>query len=65
MDPYYILMKLPGSQQLEYLMMTPSRAEEETHDRPGWPRVATFRLREMLFYELRRQAGLWRTKSVQ
>jgi len=23
MDPYYILMKLPGSQQLEYMMMTP------------------------------------------
>jgi uncharacterized membrane protein (UPF0182 family) len=23
MDPYYILMKLPGSEQLEYLLMTP------------------------------------------
>ena len=23
MEPYYILMKLPGSEQLEYLMMTP------------------------------------------
>jgi len=23
MEPYYILMKLPGSEQLEYLIMTP------------------------------------------
>ena len=23
MEPYYILMKLPGSDQLEYLIMTP------------------------------------------
>jgi hypothetical protein len=53
MDPYYILMKLPGSQQLEYLMMTPFTPQKRDNmiawlaarcDFPDYGR--------MLFYEL-------------
>jgi len=53
MDPYYILMKLPGSQQLEYLIMTPFTPQKRDNmiawlaarcDFPDYGR--------MLFYEL-------------
>jgi uncharacterized membrane protein (UPF0182 family) len=53
MDPYYILMKLPGSQQLEYMMMTPFTPQKRDNmiawlaarcDFPDYGR--------MLFYEL-------------
>jgi len=53
MEPYYILMKLPGSQQLEYLMMTPFTPQKRDNmiawlaarcDFPDYGR--------MLFYEL-------------
>jgi len=53
MDPYYILMKLPGSQQLEYLTMTPFTPQKRDNmiaclaarcDLPDYGR--------MLFYEL-------------
>jgi uncharacterized membrane protein (UPF0182 family) len=53
MDPYYILMKLPGSKQLEYLMMTPFTPQKRDNmiawlaarcDFPDYGR--------MLFYEL-------------
>jgi uncharacterized membrane protein (UPF0182 family) len=53
MDPYYILMKLPGSQHLEYMMMTPFTPQKRDNmiawlaarcDFPDYGR--------MLFYEL-------------
>jgi uncharacterized membrane protein (UPF0182 family) len=53
MEPYYILMKLPGSQTLEYLMMTPFTPQKRDNmiawlaarcDFPDYGR--------MLFYEL-------------
>ena len=53
MEPYYILMKLPGSQHLEYLMMTPFTPQKRDNmiawlaarcDFPDYGR--------MLFYEL-------------
>jgi uncharacterized membrane protein (UPF0182 family) len=53
MDPYYILMKLPGSPRLEYLMMTPFTPQKRDNmiawlaarcDFPDYGR--------MLFYEL-------------
>jgi uncharacterized membrane protein (UPF0182 family) len=53
MEPYYILMKLPGSQNLEYLMMTPFTPQKRDNmiawlaarcDFPDYGR--------MLFYEL-------------
>ena len=53
MEPYYILMKLPGSEQLEYLMMTPFTPQNRDNmiawlaarcDFPDYGR--------MLFYEL-------------
>jgi hypothetical protein len=53
MDPYYILMKLPGSQQLEYLMMTPFTPQKRDNmiawlaARCDFPDYG-----KMLFYEL-------------
>ena len=53
MDPYYILMKLPGSQQLEYLMMTPFTPQNRDNmiawlaARCDFPDYG-----KMLFYEL-------------
>ncbi|MGA2997603.1 UPF0182 family protein [Bradyrhizobium sp.] len=53
MEPYYILAKLPGSEQLEYLLMTPFTPQSRDNmiswmaarsDFPGYG--------EMLFYEL-------------
>ena len=53
MEPYYILMKLPGSQQLEYLMMTPFTPQKRDNmiawlaARCDFPDYG-----KMLFYEL-------------
>jgi uncharacterized membrane protein (UPF0182 family) len=53
MDPYYILMKLPGSHQLEYLMMTPFTPQKRDNmiawlaARCDFPDYGS-----MLFYEL-------------
>jgi uncharacterized membrane protein (UPF0182 family) len=53
MEPYYILMKLPGSQQLEYLIMTPFTPQKRDNmiawlaARCDFPDYG-----KMLFYEL-------------
>jgi uncharacterized membrane protein (UPF0182 family) len=53
MEPYYILMKLPGSQQLEYLLMTPFTPQKRDNmiawlaARCDFPDYG-----KMLFYEL-------------
>jgi hypothetical protein len=53
MEPYYILMKLPGSDQLEYLMMTPFTPQNRDNmiawlaARCDFPEYG-----KMLFYEL-------------
>jgi len=52
MDPYYMLMKLPGSGQLEYLIMTPFTPQKRDNMIACWPQMRFPRLREMLFYEL-------------
>ena len=47
MEPYYILMKLPGSHQLEYLMMTSFYAAEQgQHDCLAGGAIGFPRLRE-------------------
>ncbi len=53
MQPYYILMKLSGSHQLEYLLMTPLTPQKR-NDMISWlaARCDFPEYGEMLFYEL-------------
>jgi uncharacterized membrane protein (UPF0182 family) len=60
MDPYYILMKVPGSDQLEYLLMTPFTPQNRDNmiswlaarcDFPGYGRMIFYQLpKEKLVY---------------
>ena len=61
MDPYYMLMKLPGSGQLEYLIMTPFTPQKEgQHDRMAGCPVRFPRLREdAVLRASERQTDLW------
>jgi uncharacterized membrane protein (UPF0182 family) len=66
MDPYYILAKLPGSQQLEYLLMTPFTPQSRDNmiswmaarsDFPGYG--------EMLFYELPKEKLIYGPNQIE
>jgi len=60
MEPYYILMKLPGSEQLEYLLMTPFTPQKRNNmiswmaarcDFPAYGRMLFYQLpKEKLIY---------------
>ena len=60
MQPYYILMKLPGSDQLEYLLMTPFTPQKRNNmiswmaarcDFPGYGKMLFYQLpKEKLIY---------------
>jgi uncharacterized membrane protein (UPF0182 family) len=53
MEPYYILMKLPGSQQLEYLIMTPFTPQKRDNMIAWLAARCDFQdYGKMLFYEL-------------
>ena len=65
MEPYYILMKLPGSQQLEYLIMTPFTPQKRDNmiawlaarcDFPDYGR--------MLFYELPKEKLIYGPNQI-
>jgi uncharacterized protein len=65
MDPYYILMKLPGSQQLEYLMMTPFTPQNRDNmiawlaARCDFPDYG-----KMLFYELPKEKLIYGPNQI-
>ena len=65
MEPYYILMKLPGSEQLEYLIMTPFTPQKRDNmiawlaarcDFPDYGR--------MLFYELPKEKLIYGPNQI-
>jgi len=66
MEPYYILMKLPGSSKLEYLLMTPFTPQNRDNmiawmaarsDFPGYGK--------MLFYELPKEKLIYGPNQVE
>jgi len=66
MDPYYILMKLPGSSKLEYLLMTPFTPQNRDNmiawmaarsDFPGYGK--------MLFYELPKEKLIYGPNQIE
>jgi hypothetical protein len=65
MEPYYILMKLPGSQQLEYLMMTPFTPQNRDNmiawlaARCDFPDYG-----KMLFYELPKEKLIYGPNQI-
>jgi uncharacterized protein len=65
MDPYYILMKLPGSEQLEYLIMTPFTPQKRDNmiawlaARCDFPDYG-----KMLFYELPKEKLIYGPNQI-
>jgi len=66
MEPYYILMKLPGSDQIEYLLMTPFTPQKRNNmiswlaarcDFPGYGK--------MLFYELPKEKLIYGPMQIE
>ena len=66
MEPYYILMKLPGSSKLEYLLMTPFTPQNRDNmiawlaarsDLPGYGK--------MLFYELPKEKLIYGPNQIE
>lgn len=66
MEPYYILMKLPGSSKLEYLLMTPFTPQNRDNmiawmaARSDFPRYG-----KMLFYELPKEKLIYGPNQVE
>ncbi|OTP79768.1 UPF0182 family membrane protein [Caballeronia sordidicola] len=66
MEPYYILMKLPGSTQLEYLLMTPFTPQNRDNmiswmaARSDFPEYG-----KMLFYELPKEKLIYGPNQVE
>ena len=66
MKPYYILMKLPGSDQLEYLLMTPFTPQNRNNmiswmaARCDFPDYG-----KMLFYELPKEKLIYGPKQIE
>jgi uncharacterized membrane protein (UPF0182 family) len=66
MEPYYILMKLPGSDQLEYLLMTPFTPQKRNNmiswlaARCDFPEYG-----KMLFYELPKEKLIYGPMQIE
>ena len=66
MQPYYILMKLPGSDQLEYLIMTPFTPQQRANmiswiaARCDFPEYG-----KMLFYELPKEKPIYGPMQIE
>jgi uncharacterized membrane protein (UPF0182 family) len=66
MDPYYILMKLPGSEQLEYLLMTPFTPQNRDNmiswlaARCDFPTYG-----EMIFYQLPKEKLVYGPSQIE
>ena len=66
MEPYYILMKLPGSDQLEYLLMTPFTPQNRDNmiswmaARCDFPEYG-----KMLFYQLPKEKLIYGPKQIE
>ena len=66
MEPYYILMKLPGSNQLEYLLMTPFTPQNRDNmiswmaARCDFPEYA-----KMLFYQLPKEKLIYGPNQIE
>jgi uncharacterized membrane protein (UPF0182 family) len=66
MEPYYILMKLPGSEQLEYLLMTPFTPQKRNNmiswlaARCDFPEYG-----KMLFYELPKEKLIYGPMQIE
>jgi hypothetical protein len=65
MEPYYILMKLPGSQQLEYLMMTPFTPQNRDNMIAWLAAKCDFPdYGKMLFYELPKEKLIYGPNQI-
>ena len=66
MDPYYILMKLPGSDRLEYLLMTPFTPQNRDNmiawvaARCDFPEYG-----KMIFYELPKEKLIYGPNQIE
>ena len=65
MQPYYILTKLPGSDQLEYLLMTPFTPQNRDNMISWMAARSDFPYGKMLFYELPKEKLIYGPNQVE
>ena len=66
MDPYYILMKLPGSDQLEYLLMTPFTPQNRDNMISWMAAKCDFpEYGKMIFYQLPKEKLVYGPKQIE
>jgi uncharacterized membrane protein (UPF0182 family) len=66
MDPYYILMKLPGSEQLEYLLMTPFTPQKRDNMISWLAAKCDFpQYGKMIFYQLPKEKLVYGPSQIE